>query len=209
MPTLWAAALFSTPPPTITRRSKGFTEAFRHEYFAGDAEKLLSNSADHLPRSTILNRNAAAIADLLQVHVGMAGSPVLKVLYPSVSDTVANCAAFMRPATTEFTPGYGYLLSIDFTTLATARAFYDNLHMHHGPHLGAHLTLAFNYNDCVLGKEWEEFKYQVEYGLRTQRREQVRIAVGLEEVGELVPVFEEALKFAVEALKEGETYSRL
>ncbi|KAF7355569.1 putative cystathionine gamma-synthase protein [Mycena sanguinolenta] len=181
---------------------KFYKETFRNEYFAGDAEKLLSNSADYLPRSTILNRNATAIADLLQAHVGKAGSPVLKVLYPSVSDTVANYAAFMRPATTEFTPGYGCLLSIDFTTLAAARAFYDNLHVHHGPHLGAHLTLAFNYNDCVLGKEWEEFKYHVEYGLR---REQVRIAVGLEEVRELVLVFQEALKFAVEALKEGET----
>ncbi|KAJ6515584.1 pyridoxal phosphate-dependent transferase [Mycena sanguinolenta] len=178
---------------------KFYQETFHNEYFAGDAEKLLSNSADYLPRSTILNRNAAAIADLFQAHVGKAGSPVLKVLYPSVSDTVANYAAFMRPATAEFTPGYGCLLSIDFTTLAAARAFYDNLHVHQGPHLGAHLTLAFNYNDCILGKDWEEFKYHIGYGLR---REQVRVAVGLEEVGELVEVFEEALKFAVAAVKE-------
>ncbi|KAJ6515585.1 pyridoxal phosphate-dependent transferase [Mycena sanguinolenta] len=177
-----------------------FRQTFRNTYFAGDAEKMLANCADYLPRSIIVNRNAAAIANLFQAYVGKADSPVLKVLYPSLSDTAANYAAFMRPATAEFTPGYGCLLSVDFTTLAVARAFYDNLHVHKGPHLGAHLTLAFNYNDCLPGDDPEAVQCRVGYGLR---REQVRISTGLEEVGELVEVFEEALKFAVAALKEG------
>ncbi|KAF7355614.1 hypothetical protein MSAN_01478700 [Mycena sanguinolenta] len=126
---------------------------------------MLANSADYFARSTIANRNAAVIADLFQAHAGKAGSPVLRVFYPSLSDTAANYAAFMRPATAEFSPGYGCLLSIDFTTLAAARAFYDNLQVHKGPHLGAHLTLAFNYNDC-LGKDPKAVQYQVGYGLR-------------------------------------------
>ncbi|KAF7355568.1 Pyridoxal phosphate-dependent transferase [Mycena sanguinolenta] len=180
---------------------KVYQATFHNEYFAGDAEKMLANSADYLGRSTILNRNAAAITDLLQAHVGKVGSPVLKVLYPSVCDTAANYAAFMRPATAEFTPGYGCLLSIDFTTLAAARAFYDNLQVNKGPHLGAHRTLAFNYNS-TLGTDPEEVQYQAGYGLR---REQVRISPGLEEVSELIEVFEDALKFAVAALQEGET----
>ncbi|KAJ6515583.1 pyridoxal phosphate-dependent transferase [Mycena sanguinolenta] len=175
-------------------------ETFHNEYFAGDAEKMLANSADYLARSTILNRNAAAIAELFQGHVGKAGSPVRKVLYPSVSDTAANYTAVMRPATAEFTPGYGCLLSIDFTTLAAARAFYDNLHVHQGPHLGAHRTIAFIYN-IIWDKEGADREFHVGYGARV---EQVRIAVGLEEVGELVEVFEEALRFAVAALKEGD-----
>ncbi|KAJ6515582.1 pyridoxal phosphate-dependent transferase [Mycena sanguinolenta] len=180
---------------------KVYQETFYNEFFAGDAEKLLSNSVDYFPRSTILNRNAAAIADLFQAHAGKVGSPILRVLYPSVCDTAANYAAVMRPPTAEFTPGYGCLLSVDFTTVATARAFYDNLHVHQGPHLAAHRTIAFNYNDCVFGRDLEDFKYHVGYGLR---KEQVRITVGLEEVGELVEVFEEALKFAVAAVKEGD-----
>ncbi|KAJ6515588.1 pyridoxal phosphate-dependent transferase [Mycena sanguinolenta] len=181
--------------PVLTKFHR---EAFHNGYFAGDAEKLLANSADYLPRSTILNRNAAAIADLFQAHIGKADSPVLKVLYPSVSDTAANYAAFMRPATAEFTPGYGCLLSIDFTTLAAARAFYDNLQVHKGPHLGAHRTIALNYN-VTLGTDPETVQYQAGYGLR---REQVRISTGLEEVGELVEVFEQALEFAMAAVKK-------
>ncbi|KAJ6515540.1 pyridoxal phosphate-dependent transferase [Mycena sanguinolenta] len=179
---------------------KIYQKTFHNMYFAGEAEKMLVNSADYLLRSTILNRNAAAIADLFQAHAGKAGSPVLKVLYPSVSDTAANYAAFMRPATAEFAPGYGCLLSIDFTSLSAARAFYDNLQVHKGPHLGAHRTIALNYN-ATLGTDPEEVQYEVGYGLR---REQVRISTGLEDVEELVEVFEEALKFAVAAVKEGD-----
>ncbi|KAJ7241922.1 pyridoxal phosphate-dependent transferase [Mycena haematopus] len=173
-------------------------ETFHNEYFAGDAEKLLANSVDYLPRSTILNHNASALAALLHAHAGAADSPILKVLYPSVSDTAANYAAFMRPATADFAPGHGCLLSIDFKTLPAARAFYDNLHVHQGPHLGAHRTLAMNFNDCVWGGNEEEFRYHIGYGLR---REQVRVSVGLEEAGELAEVFEEALRFAVAAMK--------
>ncbi|KAF7355570.1 putative cystathionine gamma-synthase protein [Mycena sanguinolenta] len=158
---------------------KVYQETFHNEYFAGDAEKLLSNSVDYFPP---------------QHH----SEPVL---YPSVSDTAANYAAVMRPPTTDFAPGYGCLLGVDFTTPATARAFYDNLHVHQGPHLAAHRTIAFNYNDCVFGRDLEEAKYHAGYGLR---KEQVRIAVGLEEVAELVKVFEEALKFGVAAVKKGD-----
>ncbi|KAJ6515593.1 pyridoxal phosphate-dependent transferase [Mycena sanguinolenta] len=172
-------------------------ETFHNEYFTGDAEKMLANSADYLARSTILNRNAAAIAELFQGHVGKAGSPIRKVLSPSVSDTAANYAAVMRPATAEFTPGFGCLLSIDFTTLAAARAFYDNLHVHQGPHLGAHRTIGFNYN-VIWEKEGEDREFHVAYGARV---EQVRIAVGLEEVEELIEVCKEALRFAVAALE--------
>ncbi|KAF7355565.1 Pyridoxal phosphate-dependent transferase [Mycena sanguinolenta] len=174
-------------------------ETFHNEYFSGDAEKMLANSADYLARSTILNRNAAAIAGFFQAHVGNAGSPVRKVLYPSVSDTSANYAAVMRPATAEFTPGYGCLLSIEFTTLAAARAFYDNLHVHQGPHLGAHRTIAFSYN-IIWEKEGEDREFHAGYGARV---EQVRIAVGLEGVEELIEVCKEGLRFAVAAAKEG------
>ncbi|KAF8200005.1 hypothetical protein K438DRAFT_2015978 [Mycena galopus ATCC 62051] len=45
-----------------------YQETFRNEFFAGDAEKLLAHSADYLPRRTILNRNAAALAALCRAH---------------------------------------------------------------------------------------------------------------------------------------------
>ncbi|KAK7038203.1 putative cystathionine gamma-synthase protein [Favolaschia claudopus] len=171
-------------------------DTFHNEYFAGDAEQLLANSADYLARSTILNRNAKALADYLQTRI-RTESAITKVLYPSVSDTAPNYEAFMRPPTESFVPGYGCLLSIDFASFDAARAFYDGLDVHKGPHLGAPLTLAMNFNDWVLGKDEEAFWYHMGYGMR---REQVRIAVGLEEVGELVGVVEAALRAADEKM---------
>ncbi|KAF7337941.1 putative cystathionine gamma-synthase protein [Mycena venus] len=169
---------------------KIFQETFRNEYFAGDAAQLLANSADYLPRSTILNRNAAALASLFHTHASF--------ILP-LSDTAANYAAFMRPATDEVVPGHGCLLSVEFTTKAVAKAFYDNLEVHQGPHLGAHLTLAMNFNEMVWGKDEEEFKYHIGYGLRG---EQIRVSAGLEEVADLVEVFEDALKFAEEEMRK-------
>ncbi|KAF8142299.1 pyridoxal phosphate-dependent transferase [Mycena galopus ATCC 62051] len=185
--------------PFYPALKKVYQETFHNEYFAGDAEKLLANSANYLPRSAILNRNAAVVAALLQTHAARPNTPILKVLYPSLSDTAANYEAFMRPATADFTPGYGCLLSIDFPTIRVARAFYDNLQVHQGPHLGAHRTLAMCFNELAWGKDEEEFKYHIAYG---SRREQVRVSVGLEEVGELTEVFEEAVRWAEAAMKE-------
>ncbi|KAK7038173.1 putative cystathionine gamma-synthase protein [Favolaschia claudopus] len=178
--------------PFYTPLKNVYQEAFHNEIFAGDVEHLLANSADYLARSATLNRNAKAVADLLQRHVGP-GSAVTQVLYPPHSDTAANYTTFMRPATETFNAGYGCLLSVEFASRDAARAFYDHLQVHQGPHLGAHLTLAMNYNEWVLGKDPEDFEYHIGYGLK---REQVRISVGLEEVEELVQVFEEALRFA-------------
>ncbi|KAK7019293.1 pyridoxal phosphate-dependent transferase [Favolaschia claudopus] len=167
-------------------------DSFQNEIFVGDVEQLLANSADYLPRSIILDRNAKAITDLLQTHIHP-GSAVTKVLYPSLSDTAANYEAFMRPATEGFVPGYGGLLSVDFASLEAARAFYDHLDVHKSPHLGAHLTLALNTNQFILSKDEEDFRYHERYG---QKLEQVRIAAGLEEVEELTEVVEEALRHA-------------
>jgi cystathionine gamma-synthase len=100
------AASSSNPPPPLTRPSRKSTKApstaFHNEYFSGDAEKLLANSADYVARSTILNRNTAALAARLHAHAFGPDSPITKVLYPSLSDTAANYAAFLRPVTAEF-----------------------------------------------------------------------------------------------------------
>lgn len=175
-----------------------FASAFRNEYFAGDADVLLSNSADYLPRSAILNRNAGALAALFQQEADDPASPVSGVQYPPQNDTFAHYQALTRRTTSDFTPGGGCLLSVDFEDVDSAIAFYDHLGFYDGPHLGAHLSLAMPFNATVYGKDKEEFKYHVAYGLR---EEQVRLSVGLEDEEELVDTVKFALQKAREAKK--------
>lgn len=170
-----------------------FSSTFRNELFAGDAETLLSNSDDFLPRSLILNRNGAALASYLSSQVADPESPVKAVLYPTTSDTKANYDAFLRPSTPDFTPGYGCLLSVDFHTLDAAVAFYDNFPAHNGPHLGAHRMLAIPFNTLVHGKVAEDAAYHASYGATP---EQVRISVGLEEEEEVLAAARVALEAA-------------
>lgn len=194
-----------------------FTKLFRNEYFAGDAATLLANSADYLSRQHILNQNGAALAAYLATKASDPSSPVTDVLYPTTSDTRSNYEAFMRPRTAtitnsssshtpgeveakDFTPGYGCLLSVNFESLTTARAFYDNLEFHCGPHLGAHRTLAMCFNAVVYGRDPEEGRYHASYGVCP---EQVRISVGLESADEILAAVEYALGKADEAYRAG------
>lgn len=206
-----------------------FTRFFHNEYFAADAETLLSNSEDYLPRTRILNHNAAALAAYLTTKASDPSSPVTGVLYPKTSDTRSHYEAFMRPRkpaststststsntsntapskgeeeeaqpSSSFTPGYGCLLSVDFEDLATARAFYNNLEFHCGPHLGAHRTLALCFNATMYGKNPEEERYHASYGVRP---EQVRISVGLEGEEEIIAAVEHALGKADEVYRRG------
>lgn len=170
-----------------------FTSSFRNELFTGDAETLVSNSADYLERTLLLNRNGAALAAHLSAQVEDPKSPVKAVLYPTTSNTKANYDAFLRPTTPDFTPGYGCLLSVDFHSLDAAKAFYDNFPAHNGPHLGAHRLLAVPFNVLVYGKVAEEAAYHASYGATP---EQVRISVGLEEEEEVLAAARVALEAA-------------
>ena len=186
----------SPSSPHYNPLKTALTTNFRNEYYHADAAKLLANSQDYLARSAILNRNALTLAKFLHAHSQSPTSPIKATLYPPYTPTHKNYLSVLRPGTLSFpTPGYGCLLAIEFTSLATARAFYDNLAVYHGPHLGAHHTLAFPFNDAIWGTEPEAAAYIASFGARP---EQVRVSVGLETEEELVDTFREALRFAEE-----------
>ncbi|KAL2270223.1 hypothetical protein VTJ83DRAFT_2407 [Remersonia thermophila] len=95
-----------------------------------------------------------------------------------------------------FQPGHGCLLAVEFTSIRVAIAFYDHLSVFHGPHLGAHHTLAFPFNDAIWISAPQEFKdYLRSFGARG---EQVRISVGLEDEETLIDTFKAALDKAEE-----------
>jgi cystathionine gamma-synthase len=179
-----------------------FEKNYVNDFYIGDAEVLEENSRDYMSRSTILNNNAEKLVEYLQSLTSDPKSSVTKLYYPSVNPTAANYQARMRQKTSDFTPGYGCLFSVEFDTVERAKAFYDNLNVHQGPHLGAHLTLAIPYAKALYLKELDKV---APYGMKET---QVRIAVGLEETEILLEEFRIALKKA-DALKVKSVVSEL
>ena len=172
-----------------------FSHDFHNELFEGDADQLLKNSDDYLERSVVLNRNAAAMAAYFQTQVEDPKVPVAKVLYPPYAPGGDHLRPFFRRSTPEFpAPGYGCLLSVEFETTDQTVAFYDNLLFHHGPHLGAHMTLAMPYNAMIYGKENPD--YHASYGLRPN---QIRLSAGLEPEADLVDVCRHAIAAMIES----------
>ncbi|KAF7186538.1 putative cystathionine gamma-synthase [Pseudocercospora fuligena] len=175
-----------------------FDKHYTNDLFEADAEALLANSQDYIERSKILNHNAEALVDYLVNRSKEDGSPILKLWYPTTSETKKHYDARMRPKTSDFTPGYGCLFSVELKSPIATQAFYDKLgdHLHVGPHLGAHLTLILAFNKAIYAKELERVKeFNV---LETQ----IRVSVGLEETEVLIRIFEAAIEAARLAMIE-------
>uniref|UniRef100_L2G9E3 Cystathionine gamma-synthase n=1 Tax=Colletotrichum fructicola (strain Nara gc5) TaxID=1213859 RepID=L2G9E3_COLFN len=133
----------------------------------------------------------------------MGGSVVLNPLSPHYDDLsshwaktfhnelfTADAEVLLRPTPELEEPGAGCLLSIDFESVDTAKAFYDRLVFYPGPHLGAHRTLSFCYNTLAFGKDADEAAYHRSYGIL---EETIRISAGLEDVQDLLDTLDDAL----------------
>lgn len=167
-----------------------FKKKYQNDFFNGDAEALERNSRDYMVRSATLNNNALKLVEYLQGLVEDPKSSVHKVFYPTTLESGANYEALKRPATADFTPGYGSMFSFEFDTMDALIAFHESINLHVGPHLGAHLTLALPYVKGLYGNELE---YAAKYGMNER---QYRIAVGLEDTDILIEEFRLALKEA-------------
>ncbi|KAF4967868.1 hypothetical protein FSARC_4667 [Fusarium sarcochroum] len=176
-----------------------FKETHHNELFASDAEVLLSNSSDFLARTRILNRNALAMARFLHEAISLPDSPVANVQYPPLLGGKSNYDALLRRSTPELPePGYGCLLTVEFSNVETATAFYNKAGFYPSPHLGGHVTIMFAYNMVVFGKKPEEKAYMHELGVREAS---VRISAGLENEEDLVDTLRDALQAAIQVKK--------
>ncbi|KAJ9608192.1 hypothetical protein H2200_007180 [Cladophialophora chaetospira] len=168
-----------------------FESEHHNDFYVRDAEQLVHNSQDYLARSAILNNNAASIVSFLQSKALDPSSSVAQIFYPTTNPTHKNYTPFLRQPTPDFpSPGYGCLFSVEFNDMPSTIAFYDNLHIHKGPHLGAHLSLGLGYTLGIYGNELD---WAGKFNLRPT---QVRISVGLEDTQELLGVFKRAVKAA-------------
>ncbi|KAM0305629.1 hypothetical protein ACHAPM_002012 [Fusarium culmorum] len=171
-----------------------FGESHHNELFTADAQVLLSNSSDFLERTGILNRNALAMAKFLHEAISSPNSPVINVQYPSLLDSKANYDAILRRGTPELPdPGYGCLLTVEFSSVEAAIAFYNRAGFYPSPHLGGHVTIMLPYNMIVFSKKPEEKVYMDELGVREAS---VRISAGLESEEDLIDTLRDALQAA-------------
>jgi cystathionine gamma-synthase len=169
-----------------------FDTRYIPELYVDDVEALERNSRDYLTRTAKLNHNAKALVDFLQIHAEDPNSAVNRVHYPTVNASGKHYRQFMRRETSEFTPGYGCLFSVEFEDIETTEAFYNNLNVHNSVHLGAPFTLAFAYTACTYANKLD---WAASYGLKPT---QIRITAGLENTDLLLEEF----KIAVEAANQ-------
>jgi cystathionine gamma-synthase len=169
-----------------------FDDNYSNDLYARDAQQLLDNIDDYFPRSTTLNDNAAMLVDYLHKEAQDPASPVAKVYYPTVNPSKSNYDAFKRPDTADFKTGYGCLFSVELDSEQTIIAFYDNLKVNNGPHLGAHRTLTLPY---VRALYFEHLDKAAEQGMNAT---QIRVSVGLEPADELLELFKDAVNKAGE-----------
>lgn len=163
--------------PDLRKRMSVF---YVNDLYVEDAVQLEMNSRGFLPRAARLNETALYLIDHLVGLADDSRSPVSQVYYPSVCWSRDNYHRQMRPATPEFTPGYGCLFSVEFADVPAATTFFDSLHVCKGPSFGTDVTICQPYVQMVLQKEkqWAESN-----GLKETI---VRISVGLENKDELL-----------------------
>jgi cystathionine gamma-synthase len=169
--------------------AKGFEDTL----YDGDAIKLELNSRGFLGRAAKINSNAARLVSLLAplADAEHPSKPLSRVYYPSTEpESKANYEARMRPATPEFTPGYGGLFTLEFASIDTARAFFDALQVAKGPSLGAAVTLAQPFVEAVFAQRKD---LAASYGLSESI---VRVSVGIEPIEELESAFLRAMEVA-------------
>jgi len=114
-----------------------FEARYHNDLYIDDAIVLEANSRDYLARSAVLNSNAFTIAKWLDERASNPASTVARVFHPSVRVDGANYRKRMRAPDKEFVPGYGCLLSVEFTTHEAMVAWYNVIgrYVHVGPHL--------------------------------------------------------------------------
>jgi cystathionine gamma-synthase len=190
------SAVLKKDSPLYAELKPIFDADYQNNLYQGDAATLLYNSSSYLERSATTNRSALKLVNYLQALTLDPTSSVATVYYPTLSPTLGHYDAFKRPTTRDFTPGYGCLFSVGFESLDQTIAFYNNLHVHQGPHIGAHRTLALAYVKATYGNHITEVEA---WGLRDT---QIRISVGLEDTEVLLATIKHALRFA-DAVKSG------
>ncbi|KAK6346999.1 hypothetical protein TWF696_007090 [Orbilia brochopaga] len=149
-------------------------------YWGEDAIVMERNSRDFASRVLRINKNAEALADLF---LRWQPTIVKRVFYPKYDDSREN---YEQCRCQE--GGYGGLLSVTFSSHQYAIQFYDFVKTAKGPSLGTNFTLTSPY---ALLAHYKELDWVAQYGVESHL---IRVSVGLEDPGQLLSIFEDALR---------------
>jgi len=147
--------------------------------YIGDAEILLSNMKGYKTRMKTVNANALALVNWLSEHPAVA-----EVWHPSRVNT-EQYHSVMREK-----DAYGGLLSFTLKAPKKTPKVYDALRFNKGPSFGTPFTLVCPY---TLLAHYHELEWAEACGVSANL---LRVSVGLESIGHLLAVFEEALAHA-------------
>jgi cystathionine gamma-synthase len=159
---------------------KTLSAEYEDNYWAEDAVFLERNSRDFISRIERINVSAEAIAEKLH-----SSSIVKQVYYPKYSPTRRHYDRCRNPG-----GGYGGLLSVTFSQVEQAVAFFDALEVQKGPSLGTNFTLSCPY---TILAHYGELEWAASFGVEADL---IRISFGLEDKQDLVERVERALNAA-------------
>ncbi|KAL2822760.1 pyridoxal phosphate-dependent transferase [Aspergillus cavernicola] len=186
-----AGSIFLNPNfPYYLELKKAFDAQYINNLYLADAMRLELNSRSYLKRYAQQNDTASAVVAFLYPYACNSNSTLANVYYPKVCWSRKNYQKVMRPATEDFTPGYGGFFSVDFDTVAAASAFFDTLPFYKGPSFGGDITIAIPYVQLVLQ---QEKTWALGHGLNETL---VRISVGIEEKHTILECVKKALQAA-------------
>eukprot|EP00123_Amoebidium_parasiticum_P010043 comp19855_c1_seq1/m.23968 comp19855_c1_seq1/g.23968 ORF comp19855_c1_seq1/g.23968 comp19855_c1_seq1/m.23968 type:complete len:551 (-) comp19855_c1_seq1:107-1759(-) len=158
---------------------KQMDEEYEDNWWYEDAVVMERNSRDVIKRSQTIAKNTERLCEALVAH-----PKIGQLHYPEYVDR-EKYDAFMRPG-----GGYGCLFSIVLKDEARAPDFFDALEVSKGPSLGTNFTLSCPY---TILAHYTELDFAATYGIS---RYLVRVSVGMENVKDLIAVFNAALEQA-------------
>lgn len=155
-----------------------FKTALEKDYedllYIEDAKVIAKRSSDLETRVQKINFNAEKLYDYLSEH-----PKVKQIFYPKYQN---HYKSQIRPQ-----GGFGGLFSLVFENYKIAASFYDKLQINKGPSLGTNYSLACPY---TLLAHYHELDFAAKCGVSASL---VRVSVGLENIDDLIKIFEEAL----------------
>ncbi|KAJ7243396.1 pyridoxal phosphate-dependent transferase, partial [Mycena haematopus] len=169
---------------------------YEDSFFDSDALVLEMNSREYIERTAITNHNAEKLADMLyarSVLGGAKGSIVQAVHYPKyrMRENFEHCRNPLAMKAGLTTTGYGYLLSVTFTSLEATKTFYSALQCAKSATLGSVFTLVTAFTPLV----WSPDQMQ-QIQDRGVEDSLIRISVGIEDISSILKCVSDALLVA-------------
>ncbi|KAF8191414.1 pyridoxal phosphate-dependent transferase [Mycena galopus ATCC 62051] len=169
---------------------------YEDSFFDSDALVLEMNSRELVDRTAITNYNAEQLADMLyarSVLGGDKGSIIQAVHYPKyrMRENFELCRNPLAAKAGLTTTGYGYLLSVTFTSLEATKTFYSALQCAKSATLGSVYTLVTAWTPLAWPPDQMQ---QIED--RGVEDCLIRFSVGIEDISSILKCVSDALLIA-------------